>query len=90
MVCLSRGGPQLFDPNRQDPHRFAAVGATDRRSGSGLSGRVVQVAVIPDPAETTRQHMLDQEPEKLPTGQGLDDLLTSVGFDSERDQPISV
>ena len=47
-----------------------------------LLGQAVQQAVIPHPAEPTRQHILDQQPEELPTWQGLDDLLAIIGLDA--------
>ena len=55
-----------------------------------LLGQAVQQAVIPHPAKATRQHMLDQQPEELPTWQGLDDLLAIIGFDAKGDLAILV
>jgi len=55
-----------------------------------LLGQAVQQAVIPHSAESTRQHMLDQQPEELPTWQGLDDLLAIIGFEAKGDLAILV
>ena len=83
----------VFHPHRQDVHRHAAVRTTDRCSGSWLNGwreHNPQQAVIPHPTEPTRQHMLDQQPEELPTWQGLDDILAIIGFDAKGDLAILV
>ena len=55
-----------------------------------LLGQAVQEAAIPHPAEPTRQHMLDQKPEELPTWQDLDNILAIIGFDAKGDLAILV
>jgi hypothetical protein len=50
----------------------------------------MQQAKVSDPSESFWQHMEQQAPEELCTGETLDQLLPLVVFDTKGDDPIAI